>query len=155
MIIQGYLESENGVRYFLQGGYYCGARLTQLAKSYDERKREYEQLNLPRNYTINNYNFQNANFTNSAMQIATTDSTQNFNFESIDRAIEEFEKEAEKVDLSKEQRDELNDIIADVKEKSKNKSSLIKRALKGLWEFTKEIGAGVLTSYLSFKFGFN
>ena len=102
LIIQGYLESENGVRYFLQGGYYCGARLTQLAKSYDERKREYEQLNLPRNYTINNYNFQNANFTNSAMQIATTDSTQNFNFESIDRAIEEFEKEAEKVDLSKE-----------------------------------------------------
>lgn len=154
LIRLGYLDSKKGVEYLSGGSYVCGARLTQSAKSYDEMKSRVEKYNRG---TINNYygptgNFQGANISNAQIQIGTMESTQNFSIEYIDKAMKEFSEMANKENLSKEQKEELAELVQDVLEKNK-KPNLLRRAIKSLFEFTKEVGASVLTAYLCAKFG--
>ena len=45
-------------------------------------------------------------------------------------------------------------MIEDVKDKQKNKPNLVKRALKGIWTFAKDVGCSLLSSYLAKLCGF-
>lgn len=157
LITQGYLDSERGVEFLSGGSYVCGARLTQKAKSYEEMKKRAEKHNKS---TINNYYgptglFQGATISNSQIQIGTMESVQSLSVEYVEKTMKEFTDMVNKESLSEEQKGELADLIEDVLEKNKKeKPGLLKRALKSLWEFTKEVGASVLSAYLCAKFGF-
>ena len=45
-------------------------------------------------------------------------------------------------------------MLEDLDEKNKKKPNLVMRALKGIWGFAKDVGCGLLTAYLTMKFGF-
>lgn len=149
----GYLESSRGIVYLLPSGHYCSARLTQAAKTYDEMKAIHERNQSKYYSSQTNYNFPNAIIINSALQLGNIDSTQNFDFEYVEKTVNELEVEIEKAQLSYEQKKEILEMVEDIKEKNKKKSNLVKRALKNLLDFTKEIGCAVLSNFLIAKFG--
>lgn len=161
LINLGYLYSKKGVEYFTDGGYVCGARLTQAAKTYDEMK-VLNEKKFNNSITNNNYfapigNFQGATINNSQIQIGTENSTQTFEYtyENVNKLIKEIENKIEYEKLSQKQIEELKDLIQDIKDKNEaKKPNLVKRAFKSLWDFTKEIGCAVLSSYIAFKCGF-
>ena len=73
----------------------------------------------------------------------------------IDEAIQEINKNIETYGLSDSNKQELKDLLEDLDEKNKKKPNLVKRALKGILGFAKEVGCGLLTAYLTMKFGLN
>lgn len=160
LIKLGYLESKQGVQYFLGGeGYVCAARLTQSAKSYEEMKEKYSSMNKNQ---VNNYyapvnDFSGANIENSVLQVGNVNSTQEIEIttEKINEAIQEINKNIETYGLSDTNKQELKDLLEDLDEKNKKKPNLVMRALKGIWGFAKDVGCGLLTAYLTMKFGFN
>ena len=159
LINLGYLDSKQGVSYELDGGYVCCAKLTQSAKSYKEMKEKYSNIN---NRPVNNYyapvnNFSNANINNSVLQVGNVNSKQEIKItsEMINEAIEEINKNIETYGLSDSNKQKLKDLLEDLDKKNKKKPNLAMRALKGIWEFSKDVGCGLLTAYLTMKFGFN
>lgn len=155
----GYLESKNGVQYFLGGdGFICFARLTQKAKSYDELKQKYETMAKNNSNFTNNFNAPVTNIEggiqNSTVQIATENSNITITNELVDEIIKEISDKIETYGLSDDNKQELKDLIEDVKEKQQKKPNLIKRALKSIWDFAKDVGCSVLASYISIKCGF-
>ena len=159
LINLGYLDSKQGVSYELDGGYVCCARLTQSAKSYEEMKSKYSNMNKS---SVNNYyapvnDFSGANIEHSVLQVGNVNSTQQIEItsEMIDEAIQEINKNIETYGLSDSNKQELKDLLEDLDEKNKKKPNLVMRALKGIWGFAKDVGCGLLTAYLTMKFGLN
>ena len=159
LIKLGYLDSKQGVIYELDGGYVCCARLTQSAKSYEEMKEKYSNMNKGsvKNYYAPVIDFSSANIENSVLQVGNINSTQEVEITSeiIDEAIQEINKNIETYGLSDSNKQELKDLLEDLDEKNKKKPNLVKRALKGIWGFAKDVGCGLLTAYLTMKFGLN
>ena len=158
LINLGYLYSKKGVQYFTDGGYVCGARLTQAAKTYDEMKEKNEKMN--NNKTYNNYGVYNdlsgSNFENSNVMVGNTNSTQNITItnEMVDEIIDTITSKIEEYGLSDKNKQELKDLLEDLKEKQVKKPNLLKRALQGIWNFAKDVGCQVLATYLAYKCGF-
>lgn len=159
LIKLGYLDSKQGVIYELDGGYVCCARLTQSAKSYEEMKGKYSNMNKGsvKNYYAPVNDFSGANIENSLLQVGNVNSTQDIEIttEKINEAIQEINKNIETYGLSDANKQELKDLLEDLDEKNKKKPNLVMRALKGIWGFAKDVGCGLLTAYLTMKFGFN
>lgn len=159
LINLGYLYSKKGVVYFLGGeGFVCGARLTQAAKTYDEMKKEYAKNSANKIY--NNYgthnDFSGSSIENSTLMVGNSNSEQNIKItnELVDEIIKEINEKIDTYGLTADEKQELKDLVEDVKEKQQKKPNLIKRALKSLWDFAKDVGCNVLAAYISGKCGF-
>lgn len=155
----GYLESDKGVQYFLGGdGFICIARLTQKAKSYDELKEKFENMTKNNSNSTNNFNAPithiEGGIHNSTVQIATNNSSIEITNELTDEVLKEISDKIETYGLSDDDKQELKDLVDDVKEKQQKKPNLVKRGLKAIWDFAKDVGCGVLAAYISNKCGF-
>lgn len=158
LIDNGFLSSEDGVQYYLGAdGFICFARLTQKAKAFEEYKENF--TNKRRNEgsltigTLNNTNFQ-GEVNNSVVQIANNNSNIEITNQLADEIVTEITDKIETYGLSDDEKQELKDLIEDVKEKQQKKPNLLKRALQGIWNFAKDVGCNVLTAYISGKCGF-
>ena len=158
LIANGYLDSE-GVSYNLDNsGYVCVGRLTQSAKTYDELKEKFEKMS--NNKTYYNYGIHNdlsgSNFENSNVMVGNTNSNQDIKItnELVDDIVNTTTRNIEEYGLSDENKQELKELIEDVKEKQTKKPSLVKRGLKTIWNFAKEVGCQVLAAYIATKCGF-
>ena len=154
----GYLESDKGVQYFLSDGFICFARLTQKAKTYDELKEKYEIMTKNNSNFTNNFNAPVTNIEggihDSTVQIATNNSNIEITNELVDEVLKEISEKIETYGLSDDNKQELKDLVEDVKEKQQKKPNLVKRTLKAIWDFAKDVGCGVLAAYISNKCGF-
>lgn len=158
LIANGYLDS-SGISYNLDNsGYVCVGRLTQRAKTYEEMKEKFEKMS--NNKTYYNYGVHNdlsgSNFENSNVMVGNTGSTQNITIsnELVDDIVNTITSKIEEYGLSDENKQELKDLVDDVKEKQQKKPNLVKRGLKAIWDFAKDVGCGVLAAYISNKCGF-
>ena len=151
--LNGFISS---VRW-IDGGFPCYCVLEQKGSSYFEMKEHYMGMLSQPNIQCGNYNdFKGANLSQSNNQIGNINSHQNLEItpEMIEESIQEIHNNIEKYGLSESNKQELKDLLEDLKEKNHKKQNLAIRALKGIWSFSKEVCCGLLTAYLSSKFGF-
>lgn len=159
LIDKGYLKvgHQGVIPQGFAGGFVACVMVTRNGKCYDELKEKYELSNTKSiNYgTIND--FSNAQFQNSTLQVGNGSATQNIQITNklVDEAINEINENIDKYGLSDNNKQELKEIVEDIKEKNEKKPNLVIRALKGLWGFAKEASCGLLIAYLTQKFGFN
>lgn len=157
LIKNGYLDSK-GISYNIDNtGYVCVGKLTQAAKTYEEMKEKFERMNNNKTYNFGVYNdWSGSNFKDSNIMVGNTNSTQNITItnEMVDDIINTITSKIEEYGLSDKNKQELKDLVEDLKEKQVKKPNLLKRALQGIWNFAKDVGCQVLATYLSYKCGF-
>lgn len=161
----GYIKlTSKGVSYDMSGNFVCVASLTQKGYRYfEDKEARIEEILLLGDtaLVVNNIENQfidslNGNtITNSPFQIGN-DNELNFQFDEYGQKLEEFETEIKKLALTMEQTKVFVDLISEAKDSCKNKkASTLKKVLTEIWEFAKATGSGLLTAYLSMKFGLN
>jgi len=151
--LNGFISSVS----WIDGGFPCHCVLEQKGSSYFEMKEHYMCMLSHPNIQCESYNdFKGANLSQSNNQIGNINSYQNLEItpQMIDESIQEIYNNIEKYELSEPNKQELKDLLEDLKEKNNKKQNLAIRALKGIWSFSKEVFCGLLTAYLSSKFGF-
>lgn len=155
---KGYIElgKQGIVPNGFQGGFNAIAMVTRDGKNYDEleeiHNNEIQSKNSSVTYNYNN-DFSGSNIEKSNVMVGNVNSTQEITItnELVDEIIKTITSKIEEYGLSVEDKQELKDLIEDLKEKQQKKPNLIKRALKSLWDFAKDVGCGVLVSYLTYK----
>ena len=155
LIENGFLNSQKGVQYFLDGGFICCARLTQKAKAYNEMKEKY-QMEQRTIGNIGNYNdLRGADLSYSNNQIGNSTAIQNIQVTEkvATEIVEEISNKVETYGLSQDEKDVLMDLVDDIKQKKNKKPNILKRAVLSVWHFAKDVGCGLLTAYLQTKLG--
>lgn len=153
---KGYIKTnKQGIQTYIGGDFVAVIMVTRDGKCYDELKEKYESRKQTGSQTFN------APVTNieggihdSTVQIATKNSNIEITNELTDEVLKEISDKIETYGLSVDNKQELKDLVEDVKEKQQKKPNLVKRGLKAIWDFAKDVGCGVLAAYISNKCGF-
>ncbi|MCM1441524.1 MAG: hypothetical protein NC131_20305 [Roseburia sp.] len=163
LIESGYLKLEGKLYKTLQGGFNAFVSLTQKGKLYfDEKEKRIEEILLlgEEALVVNNIekqfnnSFNGASISDSQVQIGDNN-TQNINFAECEEQLKDLRNEIESLKLTDEQQKQIVELIEVATQSCKmKKSSLVKSALKEIWDFAKATGSGLLATFLSMKFGF-
>lgn len=157
----GYIQfGPKGLSYTFGDNFTGVAFVTQKGKNYfsDKENRIEEILILGNDaFVVNNiskqYNLSGNSINNSPFQVGDGN-TQTIDYSECANNLSELKDQIASLKLADEQIEVLNDLIATAENGCKEKDgSLVKKALKEIWDFTKQTGSNFLAAFLTVKFG--